>query len=119
MWIGGGWVGNKPTYTLEAFTADVDQLMKETKPLVSIPLMDSPEKIKLLYAGNYLWLLWLRGEQAGFLFQLDPQTGATINSLDLGGDQGKVVTNDPTDIATEGDNLWVLTTGQLLHIKLP
>jgi hypothetical protein len=119
VWIGGVWSGNKATYTLEAFTADVDQLMKETKPLVSIPLMDSPVKIKLLYAGNYLWLLWLRGEQAGFLYQLDPQTGATINSLDLVGDQGQVITNDPMDIATEGDNLWILTTGQLLRISLP
>jgi hypothetical protein len=119
VWIGGGWAGKKPIYTLDAFTADVDQLMKETKPLASVPLLDDPQKIKLLYAGNTLWLLWLRGEQAGFLFQLDPQTGATISSLDLTGEQVNVVTNDPMDIATEGDNLWVLTTGQLLRIKLP
>jgi Na+-transporting NADH:ubiquinone oxidoreductase subunit NqrB len=83
VWIGGGWVGNKPTYTLEAYPADTDQLMKEKAPLVSVPLVDSYRGVKILYAGNSLWLLWTRGDKPGFLYQLDPQTGATLNSLDL------------------------------------
>jgi len=51
-------------------------------------------------------------------YQLDPQTGATIESLDLIGDQGRAKGDIPKDIATEGDNLWIVTTFQLLRVKL-
>jgi hypothetical protein len=125
MWITGVWSGAKPTYTLEAFPADVGQLMKETKPLVSVALMDDPEKVKMLYAGNYLWLLWTSGNKPGILYQLDPQTGAILNSLDLvkaqTWDKGGVpIHNDlPIDIAAEGNNLWILTKFQLLNVQMP
>jgi hypothetical protein len=119
MWIGGGWSGTEPTYVLEAYSADLDQAMQETKPLASVPLMDSYQKIRMLFAGNYLWVVYTLGVKAGFLYQLDPQTGTTINSLDLVGAQARSISDIPVDMATEGDNLWVLTTRQLLRIKLP
>jgi hypothetical protein len=122
VWIGGGWSGTKPTYTLEAHWADMDQLMQETKPLVSVPLPDSYQEVKMLFAGNFLWLLWTGGEKVGFLYQLDPQTGATINSLDVAVDKAPdefVADTAPQDIATEGDNLWILMRFHLLRIKLP
>jgi hypothetical protein len=119
IWITGAWPGSKPTYTLEAFSADPDQLKQETKPLVSVPLIDDPQKVKLLYAGNSLWLLWTSGDKKGYLYQLDPHTGATINMLDLIGDQGRAKGNSPMDFATEGHNLWVVTTFQLLRVNLP
>jgi hypothetical protein len=122
VWIAGSWAGTPPTYTLDAFSADMGQLMQETKPLVSVPLMDDPRKVKMLFADNFLWLLWTRGEKTGFLYQLDPQTGATINSLDVAVDQapGEFLADiRPVDIATEGDNLWILMQWHLLRIKLP
>jgi hypothetical protein len=119
MWVAGAWSGTKPTYTLEAYSADLDQLMKEKGPLASVPLMDDPQKVKMLFAGNYLWLLWTNGDKKGLLYQLDPQTGATINTLDLVGDLGGAKGDNPQDLATEGNNLWILTTFNLLRIKLP
>ncbi|HLO31273.1 MAG TPA: hypothetical protein VK249_19140 [Anaerolineales bacterium] len=44
---------------------------------------------------------------------------ATINSLDLVGEQGRGISDVPQDLAMEGDNLWVLTSRQLLRIKVP
>jgi hypothetical protein len=119
IWIGSGISGDNPTYSLEAYTADVDQLMNDTGPLASVPLLGSYQKIRMLYAENYLWVIYTHGEKGGLLCQLDPKTGETINSLDLVGDQGRSISDVPQDIATEGDNLWVLTTRQLLRIKLP
>jgi len=119
MWIVGGTIGNKPTHTLDAYSADLDQLIKEKGPLASVPLTADPQGSRLFMAGSYLWLLWTQEEKIGFLYQLDPQTGATINTLDLVGDQGRAKGDVPRDIATEGDNLWVLTTFELLRIELP
>ena len=51
-------------------------------------------------------------------YQLDPQIGATIKSLDLIGDQGRAKGDIQKDIATECDNLWIVTTFQLLRVKL-
>ncbi len=118
VWIAGAWSGTKPSYTLEAFSAGLDQVVQETKPLASVSLPDNPQKMKMLFAGKSLWLLWTSGDKLGYLYQLDPQTGATINTLDLVGDQGKAK-GFPHDLATEGNNLWVLTTFQLLRIPLP
>jgi hypothetical protein len=73
----------------------------------------------MLFAGNYLWVVYTHGAKAGFLYQLDAQTGETIDSLDLVGEAGRSVSDVPQDMATEGDNLWVLTSRQLLRIKLP
>jgi len=79
----------------------------------------------MLFAGNSLWLLWTSGDKAGLLYQLNPQTGATLNSLDLVKAQiwpkdGIPINNDlPIDIATEGNNLWILTKFQLLVVKMP
>jgi hypothetical protein len=120
MWMAGRGGGSSgPNMTLNAYPADMDQLLKQTKPLNSVVLMDKSRDFNILYAGNYLWLLWFGGDQRGFLYQLDPQTGATINSLDLVGDKGRGKGDIPHGIATEGNNLWVLTTFQLLRIQLP
>jgi len=119
MWIGRGISGDTPIYSLEAYSADLDQLMNETGPLASVPLLDSYQKINMLYAGNYLWVVYTHGDNPGILCQLDPQTGETLNSLDLIGDEGRSIGDVPVDLATEGDNLWVLTVRQLLRIKLP
>jgi hypothetical protein len=120
MWmVGSGGGEGDQNMTLNAYPADMDQLMKEIKPLATVRLMDSGSQIGLLYAGNYLWLLWKGSNERGFLYQLDPQTGATINSLDLVGDQGRAKGDIPHDFATEGDNLWIVTTFQLLRVKLP
>jgi hypothetical protein len=118
MWmVSSGGAGQN--LTLAAYPADMDQLMKETKPLVIVPLMDSSHSVRILFAGNSLWVLWTSGDKRGFLYQLDPLTGATINSLDLVGDQGRKKGDIPHDFATEGDNLWIVTTFQLLRVKLP
>jgi hypothetical protein len=93
--------------------------MIETGPLASVPLLDSYQKIKMLYAGGYLWLVYTHGEKPGILCQLDPITGETISSLDLIGDQGRSKGDVPVDMATESDNLWILTIRQLIRIKLP
>jgi hypothetical protein len=119
IWIGRGISGVNPTYSLEAYTADIDQLMNETGPLARVPLMDSYQKIKMLYAGKYLWLIYTLGDKPGILCQLDPQTGVTLTTLDLIGDEGRSIGDVPVDLATEGGNLWILTVRQLLRIKLP
>jgi hypothetical protein len=119
IWIGKGISGANPTYSLIAYSANMDQLMNETGPLASVPLQDSYQKIKMLYAGNYLWVVYTHGVKPGILCQLDPQTGETLNTLDLIGDEGRSMGDVPQDLATEGDNLWVLTVRQLLRIKLP
>ena len=66
IWIGRSISGETPTYSLEAYTADVEQLMNETGPLASVPLLDSHQKINMLYAGNYLWVVYTHGEKAGY-----------------------------------------------------
>lgn len=119
IWMVTGGEGGGQPLTITAYPADMDQLMKTTKPLAKVTLMDKSHQIKMLYAGNYLWLLWMAGDKPGFLYQLDPQTGETINSLDLVGGQGRAKGDIPRDMATEGKNLWVVTMFQLLRIKLP
>jgi len=122
MWIAGSWsaesLTDSPEYTLDAYPADMDQAMKETGPLASVPLLDSDASVMMLFAGDYLWLVYT-GDKAGWLYQLDPQTGVTINSLDLVGDEGRAISDVPQGIAAEGDNLWILTSRQLLRINLP
>lgn len=119
MWIGQTVAGTNPFRTLAAYWANMDLLMEETAPLASVPLPDDPQKCKLFSAGDCLWVLWTGGEQAGFLYQLDPQTGATVNSLDLVGDEGRSISDVPMDIASEGGSLWILTSRQLLRLELP
>lgn len=111
--------GNDGSYVLEAYPADIEQAMEITGPLLSGPSPDSESAIKLFFAGDYVWVLDTIGDQMGYLFRVDPRTGETINSLDLVGDEGRAIGDLPMDIATEGDNLWVLTARQLLRIKLP
>lgn len=124
MWMAGSWgapaSADGSSYVLEAYPADMEQGMQTTGPLISAPSPDSESAIKLFYAGNYIWVLDTLGDnKMGWLFQIDPQTGKTVNSLDLVGDEGRALGDLPMDIATEGDNLWILTARQLLHIKLP
>jgi outer membrane protein assembly factor BamB len=119
MWMVTGGEGGGQPLTITAYPADIDQLMKTTKPLSKVTLMYESHQIKMLYAGNYLWLLWMAGDKPGFLYQLDPQTGETIHSLDLVGDQGRSKGDIPRDLATEGKNLWIVTMFQLLRIQLP
>ncbi len=122
MWIAGSWsaesLTDSPEYTLDAYPADMGQAMKTTGPLASVPLLDSDSSVLMLFAGDYLWVIYT-GDKAGWLYQLNPQTGETVNSLDLVGDEGRAISDIPQDIATEGDNLWILTSRQLLRIKLP
>jgi hypothetical protein len=119
MWIGGGWSGNQPTYLLEAHSADLEKAMTESGPLASVPLLDTEENIRLIYAGGYLWLVYTGGDKAGLLLQLDAASGKTIHTLDLVGDEGRDQSDVPMDLAAEGGSLWVLTTRQLLRIRLP
>ncbi len=120
--MAGGWpaesLGDSPEYILEAYPTNIDEAMKTTGPLVSVPLPDDDSNVMMIFAGDYLWLV-CTGDKVGWLYQLDTQTGETINSLDLVGDEGRAVGDIPMDIATEGENLWVLTSRQLLRIKLP
>jgi len=111
--------GEDGSYVLEAYPADIEQAMEITGPLLSGPSPDSESAIELFFAGDYVWVLDTLGDKMGYLFQVDPQTGETINSLDLVGDEGRAIGDLPMDIATEGDHLWVLTARQLLRIKLP
>ncbi len=120
MWmLGGEPAGENQPFTINAYPADMDALMKQTKPLATVPLMaaDSSD-IRMVYAGNYLWLTWETGERRGWLYKLDPHTGQTIQSLDLVGDEGRSKGEVSIDIATEGNNLWVLTLFRLIRIKL-
>jgi hypothetical protein len=119
MWMVGSGGGGGKNLTINAYPADMDTLMQQTKPLVTVVLMDPNHQLELLYAGNYLWVLWKGGDKRGYLYQLDPVTGASINSLDLVGDQGRKKGDIPHGFATEGDNLWIVTTFQLLRIKIP
>ena len=123
MWFAGGWpegtMSNEPVYVLVAFPIDWDHAKQATEPLASVPLVDTYQNVRLLYAGDYLWLLYTDGEYAGHLYQLDPQTGATITSLDLLGDDGRSREDLPSDMVSDGDHIWVLTKGQLLRIKIP
>jgi hypothetical protein len=120
IWMAGNWgaLDGSPS-VLEAYPADVEQGMQTTGPLLSVPSPDDASAIKLFYAGDYLWVLDTLGDKMGWLFQFDPQTGEMVNSLDLVGDKARAVGDLPMDIAAEGNNLWVLTSRQLLRIKLP
>jgi len=117
MWMAD--TGDDGSYVLEAYPADIEQAMETTGPSLSAPSPDSESSIKLFFAGDTLWVLDTIGDRMGYLFRVDPQTGETIDSLDLVGDEGRALGDLPVDIAAEGDNLWVLTTRQLLRIKLP
>ncbi len=120
IWMAGSWgASDGSPYVLEAYPADPEQGTQTKGPLLSVSSPDDASAIKLFYAGDYLWVLDTLGNKMGWLFQLDPQTGKLVNSLDLIGDQSRALGDLPVDIATEGDNLWVLTTRQLLRIPLP
>jgi len=120
MWISGGTVAPSPiTSVLEAYSADHQQLLQEKAPLARVTLPDNFLDLKMVYAGNSLWLVNTHGEHKGLLYQLDAKTGASINTLDLAQTTRGYPGNDPHDIATDGHNLWILTTFQLLQIKLP
>jgi hypothetical protein len=108
-----------PNHILEAYSADMDQLMQETKPLVIVPWTDDAAEMKMLFAGNFLWVLTTHGDKRGYLYQLDPQTGATLNTLNVIGDQSHNGINDVQDMVTDGENLWIRELGYLLRIKLP
>jgi hypothetical protein len=121
IWMAGDWgAPDGSPYVLEAYPADAEQGMETTGPLLSVPSPDDTGAIKLFYAGDTLWALDTLGDdKLGWLFQIDNQTGEIVNSLDLVGEEARANGDLPIDIATEGDNLWVLTVRQLLRIKLP
>ena len=83
-------------------------------PLQTLPAVDD-HPLSLLYDGHALWLL-AGGKNQGALFQLDPQSGATVNRLDI---PASVEGDVPVDITFDGHNLWVLTVKQLVRISLP
>lgn len=121
IWMAGDWgAPDGSPYVLEAYPADTEQGMETIGPRLSVPSPDSSGGIKLFYAGEQLWVLDNLGDdKMGWLFQLDNQTGEIVDTLDLVGDEARAAGDLPVDIAAEGDNLWVLTTRQLLRIKLP
>lgn len=121
IWLAGDWgAPDGNPYVLEAYPADAEQGMETIGPRLSVPSPDDPGGIKLFYAGGTLWVLDTLGDdKMGWLFQIDNQTGEIVNSLDLVGEEARAMGDLPTDIVTEGDNLWVLTARQLLRIKLP
>jgi hypothetical protein len=119
MWMGRHQSEPGSIGWLDAFPSDLDQLMNLSGPLASVPLLESLENVRLLYAGGSLWVLYLGGEPGGWLYQLDPQGGETIASLDLIGDEGRATGDFPMDLTTEGDDLWVVTGRQLLRINMP
>ena len=106
--------GNITTPILQVYAADGEKTSGDTQPLQTLsPVDDHP--LSLLYDGHALWLL-AGGKNQGALFQLDPQSGATVNRLDIPpSEKGDV----PGDIAFDGHNLWVLTGKQLVRISLP
>jgi len=106
--------GNITTHVLQVYAADGEKTSGDTQPLQTLaPVDDHP--LSLLYDGHALWLL-AGGKNQGALFQLDPQSGATVNRLDIPASmEGDV----PADIAFDGHNLWVLTVKQLVRISLP
>ena len=122
MWITGSSIhslGQAENNDLEAYSADMDKLFKETKPLVVVPWADDITEMKMLFAGNFLWVLTTHGDKRGYLYQLDPQTGATLISLDVTGNQSHNGFNDVEDMATDGEYLWIREMGFLVQIKLP
>lgn len=119
MWMGRSQYEPGSVGWLDAFPSDLDELMKLSGPPASVPLLESLGNVRLLYAGDYLWILYLGGGSGGWLYQLDPQTGKTLASLDLVGDEGRATGDFPMDIASAGDTLWVMTSQQLLRIKMP
>ena len=106
--------GNITTPILQVYAADGEKTSGDTQPLQTLsPVDDHP--LSLLYDGHALWLL-AGGKNQGALFQLDPQSGATVNRLDI---PASVEGDVPADIAFDGHNLWVLTIKQLVRISLP
>jgi hypothetical protein len=59
-----------------------------------------------MLAGGHTW---------GYLYQLDPQTGALLNSLDLVGANKNTLT---ANIALDDHDLWVSMAKELLRIHL-
>ncbi len=111
--------GGDGAYTIVAYPADMDQLRQSHAPLAIIPLMDaSSSDISMVYAAKSLWLAWETGDKRGWLYRLNPRTGATLDSLDLVEDGGRDKGEVALDIATEGDNLWILTLYRLIRIRL-
>jgi len=66
MWMVSSGSSGGQNLTITAYPADMDQLMKETKPLVIVPLMDSSHSVRILFAGNSLWVLWTSGTSEAF-----------------------------------------------------
>ncbi len=111
--------GGNGAYTIVAYPAHMDELKQSDAPLAIVPLMDaSSSDIRMVYAGKSLWLAWETGDKRGWLYRLNPRTGATLDSLDLVQDSGREKGEVALDIATEGENLWVLTLYRLVRIRL-
>ncbi len=120
MWmLAGQPSGGNGAYTIVGYPADMEQLMKQVGPQAIVPLMDaSSSDIRMVYAGKSLWLAWESGDKRGWLYRLNPRTGATLDSLDLVEDPGREKGEVALDLATEGENLWVLTLYRLIRIRL-
>ncbi len=118
MWLVGQYM-NAPNHIFEAYSTDMNQLMKETKPLVIVPWTDVTTEMKMLYAGNYLWVLTTHGDHQGLLYQLDPQTGVTLNTLDVIGVQKGNGLAEVKDMATDGKYLWIREMDYLVQVPLP
>jgi hypothetical protein len=115
MWIATSQTSGSITkHVLQVYAADGEKTSGDTQPLQVLPAVDD-RPLRMLYDGHALWLL-TGGENQGSIFQLDPQSGATLNKLDIPpAEKGDV----PWDMAFDGHNLWVLTTMQLVKVSLP
>ena len=117
MWVSMSVPAGNRTYTtaLWAYAANGSKMTKEThQPLVMVP---SPDDLPIALIGDQdgLWML-AGGKKWGYLYQLDPQTGALLDSLDLvGAEQKNTFTSN---IALDDHDLWVSMVKELLRIHL-
>ena len=80
-------------------------------------MVPSPDDLPIALIGDQdgLWML-AGGKKWGYLYQLDPQTGALLDSLDLvGAEQKNTFTSN---IALDDHDLWVSMAKELLRIHL-
>jgi hypothetical protein len=105
---------------LDAYDVADPKLGITTRPQISLDLaaeMQEPPTA-MAYDGHNLWLLSSVGRGGGFLYQYDPQNGHKLGSLQVGDAAGHTKqAHIPVDMAFDGQNLWVLTTGDLVKVS--
>jgi hypothetical protein len=114
MWVATGF------NQLDAYDVADPKLGMTTHPQLSLDLaaeMQEPPTA-MAYDGHNLWLLSSVGRGGGFLYAYDPQNGHKLGSLQVGDAEGHTrQAQIPVDMASDGQNLWVLTTGDLVKVS--